>query len=575
MSGTPKTCLATIDSAPLLLGEAPDRDWWRGLVIYQVYLRSFQDADGDGIGDLPGVMARLDHIASLGVDAVWLSPFYASPQKDFGYDVSDFRAVDPAMGTFKDFERLRDGLHERGMKLFVDFIPAHTSDEHAWFQQSRRDRENPKADWYVWADAAPDGTAPNNWLSSFGGPAWTWDPRRAQFYFHPFLSCQPALNLENPEAREAILAELDFWLGHGVDGARFDAIQCLACDRDLRSNPRVSREGSPILLGGGPANPFARQLHLFDRDVPAALSIIEAMADVAARYDPPKMLLGELSDVDSPVVCEKYTGAPGRLSATYDYDFINTGPHVERWQPLLVRQRDVQPRGWNLNVFSNQDSVRAMSNLGEVASDPRHRDEVAKLLNILQTTLKGGGVIYQGQELGLMQAEIPREQIVDPWGLQLWPDFKGRDGCRTPMPWEQDARHGGFTGASTPWLPVAAEHLERAVDVQASDENSVLNVTRRFLAWRQSQRPLILGDVRYLDVEAPLLAFERFDEERNLLVVLNFGAEPRSFGAGMALRPLDAPGLAGHLTPEGIDLPPFQAFIGERTDARPLTITVP
>ena len=568
MNHGPETCLVPMDAPPPLLRDPPDDEWWRGLVIYQIYLRSFQDTNGDGIGDLPGVLERLDHIASLGVDAVWLSPFYASPQKDFGYDVSDFRAIQPEMGTFEDFESLRDAVHQRGLKLFIDFIPDHTSEEHAWFRESRSNRENPKADWYVWADAAPDGTAPNNWISSFGGPAWTWDPRRAQFYFHPFLSCQPALNLQNPKVLEAMLEELDFWLKQGVDGVRLDAVQCITCDMDLRPNPRVSHKGSPILLGGGPANPFARQLHLFDRDVPEAIDIFKAMATLARRYDPPKMLLGELSDVDSPVVCEKYTSRRDGLDATYDYDFINTLPRVDRWLSLLVRQRDTLRYGWSFNVFSNQDSMRALSNLGEWAVELGHQDDMARLLNVLQTTLRGGSIIYQGQELGLTQADIPRDQIVDPWGLHLWPDFKGRDGCRTPMPWEHAAASGGFTTAAKPWLPLAQEHAERAVDLQDSDPASVLNFTRRFLAWRRAQSALVLGDIRFLDVKAPLLAFERFDDRTNLLVVLNFSAEPRIFGPEMPLRSLDAPGLGGSLSRQGISLPPFQAFIGQRLNAQ-------
>lgn len=567
MNRAPETCLVPVDAAPTLTREPPDEEWWRGLVIYQIYLRSFQDTTGDGIGDLAGVLRRLDYIADLGVDAVWLSPFYASPQKDFGYDVSDFRSIDPAMGTFEDFERLNEAIHQKGLKLFLDFIPAHTSEEHVWFRESRSSRENPKADWYIWADAAPDGTAPNNWISSFGGPAWTWDPRRGQFYFHPFLSCQPALNLQKPEVLEAMLGELDFWLKQGVDGVRLDAIQCVTCDPDLRSNPRVSHKGSPILLGGGPANPFARQLHLFDRDVPESLDIFRQMRALVERYDPPKLLLGELSDVDSPVVCEKYTGRADGLHATYDYDVINASPQVDRWRPLLVRQRDTVRRGWSLNVFGNHDAQRALSNLGAWAVDLGHQDDMAKLLMVLEFCLRGGASLYQGQELGLTQAEIPKEQIVDPWGLHLWPDFKGRDGCRTPMPWRSAEPQGGFTSGAKPWLPLAPEHRARAVDLQEADDGSVLNFTRRFLNWRKAQRPLIVGDVRFFDVAAPLLAFERFDEHASLLVALNFSAERRCFDRGAPLCPLDAPGLTGRLSDQGVALPPFGAFIGKQLAA--------
>lgn len=554
----------------LLLSEPPDADWWRGAVIYQVYLRSFQDTDGDGIGDLPGVLQRLDHVAALGVDALWLSPFYRSPQEDFGYDVSDFRSVDPSMGTMEDFRRLREATRARGLKLLLDFIPGHTSDRHPWFQESRSSRDNPRADWYVWADAAPDGTAPNNWISSFGGPAWTWDPRRAQFYFHPFLSCQPALDLTRPEVLEAVLGELHFWLRRGVDGVRLDAIQCIACDPDLRANPRVSRKGSPILLGGGPNNPFARQLHLFDRDVPEALDIFRAFRRTADGFDPPKLLLGELSDVDSPVVCEKYTGCRDGLHLTYDYDLVNAPARVAELRRLLVRQCETVRQGWTLNAFSTHDSPHAVSKFGQWAVDLGHQDDIAKLLMVLLLCLRGGACLYQGQELGLTQAEIPDDRIVDPWGRHLWPDFKGRDGCRTPMPWSGDAAHAGFTDPTArPWLEVPAEHRARAVDRQDADERSVLNFTRRFLHWRRQQRPLLLGDIRFLDIEEPLLAFERFDEAGNLLVALNFSADARRLPHDRDLEATDAPGLSGRRCERGVLLPPFGAFIGRRPDAAP------
>jgi alpha-glucosidase len=561
------TSLVPASAPPILLSEPADDDWWRGIVIYQVYIRSFQDTDDDGIGDLPGVLKRLDYIAGLGVDAIWLSPFYRSPQKDFGYDVSDFRSIQPEMGTFEDLERLRTEAQARGLKLILDFIPAHTSDEHPWFKESRSNRDNPKADWYVWSDAAPDGTAPNNWISSFGGSAWTWDPRRAQFYLHPFLACQPALNLTKPEVLQAVLENLGFWLRQGIDGIRLDAIQCIACDPDLRPNPRASSHGSHVLLGGGPANPFARQLHLFDRDVPQAHEIFTAFRRTADAQDPPKLLLGELSDVDSPVVCEKYTGCRDGLHMVYDYDLINAPPRVAEWRRMLVRRRDTLRWGWSLNAFSNHDATRVITNIGQWAIDLGHQDDMAKLLLAMMLTLRGGANLYQGEELGLTQAEIPREEIVDPWGIYLWPDFKGRDGCRTPMPWRADDEHAGFTQGAKPWLSVPAEHRARAVDRQDADDRSVLNFLRRFLKWRKGQRPLLLGDIRFFDVDDPLLVFERFDEKRNLLIALNFSAESRHVPLKRNLRELGAPGLTGRQNDQGILLPPFSAFIGEQADA--------
>jgi alpha-glucosidase len=563
------TCLVAPDRAPILLSEPADDDWWRGLVIYQVYVRSFQDTNDDGIGDLAGVLKRLDYIAALGVDAIWLSPLYRSPEKDFGYDVSDFRAIQPEVGSFEDFERLKTETHARGLKLILDFVPAHTSDEHAWFKESRSSRDNPKADWYVWADAAPDGTPPNNWISSFGGAAWTWDPRRAQFYLHLFLSSQPALNLSKPEVLEAMLEELAFWLRQDIDGVRLDSIQCITTDPDLRPNPRASTKGPNIRMSGGPANPFAKQLHLFDRDVPAAIEIFKALRRTADSYDPPKFLLGELSDVDAALVCEKYTGRRDGLHMTYGFDLINAPPRVADWRRVLIHERDTLRHGWNLNAFSNHDATRVVSNIGQWAVELGHQDDIAKLLLLLILTLRGGANLYQGDELGLTQAEIPPEEIVDPWGLHLWPDYKGRDGCRTPIPWQADAPHAGFTQGAKPWLSVPPEHRARAVDRQEADERSVLNFARRFIAWRKSQRPLILGDVRYIDFDDPLLVFERFDETRNFLVTLNFSADTRQVPLRRNLRALDAPSLDGHENDQGILLPPFAAFIAEQLDAQP------
>jgi len=568
MTWPDQPALVPPDAPPVLLSEPPDDEWWRGAVIYQIYLRSFQDSNGDGIGDLPGVLRRLDYIASLGVDAVWLSPFYRSPQKDFGYDVSDFRAIQPEMGSFEDFRQLRQAVREKGLKLLIDFVPGHTSEEHPWFQESRSSRDNPKADWYVWADAAPDGTAPNNWISSFGGPAWTWDPRRSQFYFHPFLSCQPALDLTNPAVLEAVLNELGFWLRQGVDGVRLDAVQCITCDPDLRSNPRVSRKGSPILLGGGPANPFARQVHLFDRDVPEALDIFRALRRKVDETDGERVLLGELSDVDSPVVCEKYTSGRDGLNLTYDYDLINVPSTVKDWRRILVRERETIQAGWTMNVLGNHDATRALSNFGQWAVDLGRGEEMAKLLLVMLVTLRGGACLYQGQELGLTEADIPDDQIVDPWGLHLWPDFKGRDGCRTPMPWESEGRNAGFTAAARPWLPVPKAHRAAAVDRQERDETSPLSFCRRFLSWRRQMRPLLLGDIRFLDVEDPLLAYERFDQERNLLVALNFSTETRELVGRPNLQPVDPPGVTGRIIDEGVELPPLAAAIAEQRPPR-------
>lgn len=515
-------------SQPLL--PLSKKEWWRGCALYQVYIRSFKDSNGDGIGDLRGVLEKLDYIESLNVDGFWLSPFFKSPQKDFGYDVTDFRSVDELHGTMSDFKELLAESHRRGLKLLVDFVPAHTSDEHPWFQESRSDKTNPKADWYVWADAADDGTAPSNWLSSFGGSAWTWDPRRSQYYYHPFLDCQPALNLRNPDTMDALIEELDFWFDLGVDGMRLDAVQCLACDPDFRNNPPVSSQGSTILIGGGPNNPFGRQSHLFDRDVPEALDIVKKLRDASDKYTPERALIGELADVDSSRLSEKYTAANEGFHAVYDFDLINATPKVETLTEMLDHRSAFLRTGWLMNVFSNHDSKRAVSNLTEFAIDKGYRREAAKLLAFMQFALKGGGILFQGEELGLTHPKLDYEDLRDPWGKNLWPDFAGRDGARTPMPWQETAAHGGFTTGSS-WIDLPDEHRALAVDRQESDIRSNLNFVRGLLAWRKDQPLLIFGGerVRVRSDELPVIIWDRYGGDQMLTCVANFSLEAQAW----------------------------------------------
>lgn len=533
-------------------------DWWRGCALYQVYVRSFRDSNGDGIGDLRGVIEKIDYIADLNVDGFWLSPFYPSPQKDFGYDVTDFRSVDPRHGTLGDFIELLELAHERELKVLVDFVPGHTSDEHPWFEESRQDTTNPKADWYVWAEAAKDGSPPNNWLSSFGGSAWTWDPHRSQYYYHPFLPCQPALNLRNPEALDALISELRFWFDLGVDGVRLDAVQCLACDPDFRHNPPISSAGSNILIGGGPNNPFGRQSHLFDRDVPEALDIIQKLRSAAVGYDPERVLIGELADVDSSRLSEKYTIDGQGFHAVYDFDLINTEPAVDALVELLDHRSAFLRTGWLMNVFSNHDSTRSVSNLTEFAVKEGLRREAAKLLVFMQFTLKGGGILYQGEELGLPHPKLKREDLRDPWGINLWPDFDGRDGARTLMPWQSEGRHGGFTDGDEPWINLADTHKALAVDLQTVDQESNLNFVRAFLDWRRHQKLLTLGGERVRDAGLkPLIVWDRYGRGRMMTCVANFSAEPRLFPFGEEVwdEVVDAPGTTVRRTDKGLELP--------------------
>ena len=549
----------------MLAQSSPGRDeWWRGAMFYEVYLRSFRDASGDGIGDLKGVIEKLDHIAGLHVDGLWLSPFYPSPQVDFGYDITDFCNVDPLFGTMGDFRDLLGRAHDRGLKLLIDFVPCHTSDKHPWFLESRA-REGEKSDWYIWADSADDGGPPNNWLSSFGGSAWQWDPHRSQYYYHPFLSCQPALNLLNPEVMKAVLDVLRFWMDQGVDGFRLDAVQCLCCDPLLRDNPPSPDGASNIMVGGGPNNPFRKQLHFFDRDVPEAVGVLEQLRSAVREFEPERVLIGELADVDSSRFAVKYTQEGERLHAVYDFDLINAAKSLDDWRDILRVRAQFMASGWMMNVFTNHDSVRAVSNLTVFAEKEGRHDQAAKLLLFLQSTLLGGGIIFQGEELGLVQPQLAYDDLQDPWAKALWPDFQGRDGVRTPIPWKRRAKNAGFSKSDTPWLPVAQEHLGDCVDLQEKDEESVLNFTRALLEWRKAEPLLRTGqECVYEGDVAPVIAYDRFDGRRRLTFVVNVSMDERWFPMGKKDKVVPIRGCATETDKQGIKLRALEFAVFER-----------
>ncbi len=543
----------------------PERDWWRGAMFYEVYIRSFRDGDGDGIGDLRGVTEKLDYLASLGVDGIWLSPFYPSPGKDFGYDISDFRNVDPEMGDMGDLMHLVEQAHARELKILLDFIPCHTSNEHDWFKESRQSRDGPRSDWYIWADAALDGGPPNNWLSSFGGgSAWTWEPRRQQYYYHPFLDCQPALNLRNEDVLEAVLDALRFWLDLGVDGFRLDAVQCLCCDEKLRDNPPRYHGDDQVRLGGGPGNPFARQQHFFDRDLPDAIPILEKLRGAVEGYDPPRALIGELADVDSSRFAVKYTVDGERLHAVYDFDLINTDQTLEQWMEQLDVRSAFIGSGWLINCFTNHDSVRAVSNLTAFAEKEGFAQEAAKLILFLAATLRGGAILFQGEELGLPQPEMAFEDLKDPWSINLWPDFVGRDGVRTPIPWDGEAAHCGFS-ETEPWMDVAEEHRGMSVAAQDADADSVLNFFRALMRWRREVPVLRLGEERSGASDSPLVVFDRHDDISHLTIVLNFSTQERWYRAGTPARLLGGvPGCKAELAEQGLRLAPLGFAVLDR-----------
>lgn len=536
-------------------------EWWRGGIIYQIYPRSYCDSNGDGVGDLRGITQKLDHIASLGVDSVWISPFFKSPMKDYGYDVSDYCAIDPIFGTMEDFDALVAKAKSLGLHIMIDQVYSHSSDEHPWFKESRSSRDNPKADWYVWADPKPDGSPPNNWLSIFGGGAWQWDTRRMQYYLHNFLECQPDLNFHNPEMRNALWDIARFWLDKGVAGFRLDTVNFYTHDAQLRDNP--PHEGEP--LDYVPAsNPYAMQKHLYDKTRPENLGYLEEFRAVLDAY-PNSTSVGEMGAQNSLALIQEYTEYTRRMHMVYTFHFMNEKFSAAHFRRTIETLESQVGDGWPCWAFSNHDVVRAVTRWHPPAG---LHDAFAKLLVALLSSLRGSLCIYQGEELGLPEAEIPFERLQDPYGLRFWPEFKGRDGCRTPMPWQKDAPHAGF-GNAEPWLPIPAEHAARAVDVQEKDAHSVLKHYQRFLHWRKQWVALRCGSITLYDAPEPLLAFARNWEGEEILCLFNLGAEAQQCRvAGWSqLESLDGHGFDAQLNADEIALAAYGAWFGTRKKA--------
>lgn len=479
-------------------------NWWRRATIYQIYPRSFQDSDGDGIGDLAGVIDRLDYLAWLGVDAIWLSPFYPSPMKDFGYDVSDYCNVDPLFGSTDIFDHLVVQAHTRGLKVIIDLVPNHTSDQHPWFVESRKSRDNPKRDWYIWRDPAPDGGPPNNWLSHFGGSGWTLDPQTGQFYYHGFLAAQPDLNWRNPDVRAAIHEAMRFWLRRGVDGFRVDVISHLIKDELFRDNPP-----NPDWRGAGPD--IARLTQEFSADRPEVHAVIAGLRSVVDEF-PDRVLIGEVYLPIPRLIA--YYGASGK-GVHFPFNFclldIEWGANsvsrvIEEYEAHL------SPDHWPNWVLSNHDRPRIAARVGELQ---------ARLAVMLLLTLRGTPTFYYGDELALGDIYIPPERIQDPWALNEPGCGAGRDPARTPMQWD-DSQFAGFS-CHEPWLPLSPDHKTRNVATMKNDEASMLCLVRQLLQLRRSNGALALGCWRRLESPTDVLFFERRNGEERIFVALNFG----------------------------------------------------
>jgi alpha-glucosidase len=507
-------------------------EWWRGAVVYQVYPRSFADTNGDGVGDLKGVTAHLDHIASLGVDAVWLSPFFTSPMKDFGYDVADYCDVDPIFGTLADFDALIARAHDLNLRIIIDLVFSHTSDQHPWFQASRQNRTNDHADWFVWADAKADGSPPSNWQSVFGGPAWTWDARRGQYFMHNFLPEQPQLNVHNRVVQDALLDAARFWLERGVDGFRFDAINFSMHDPKLTDNP-------PLPPGGKRTRPFDFQDKVHNQSQPQIVDFLMRIRALTDSYGG-RFSVAEVGGDHAEREMQAFTAGDDRLNSAYGFLYLYAPALRDKMITLATETWDGrQGQGWPSWTFSNHDAPRAISRWAE----GRDLKAVAEMAMLLLMCLRGNVFVYYGEELGLPQGEVPFERLVDPEAIANWPQTLGRDGARTPMPWAADAPHAGFSTAE-PWLPLDPRHVGLSVDRQEADPHAMLHVTRRLIALRKAHPALVRGDMRMVDAPDGVVAFERVLGTERLLCVFNIGHAAAQWTAPAGWRVVEAVNVA-------------------------------
>ena len=511
-------------------------DWWRGSVTYQVYPRSFQDSDGNGIGDIAGITRRLEHIADLGCDAVWLSPVFTSPMADMGYDVSDYTDIDPIFGTLADFDVLLGRAHGLGLRVIIDQVLSHSSSQHPLFRESRASRTNPRADWYVWADPRPDGTPPNNWVSVFGGAAWEWDARRRQYYLHNFLPSQPDFNFHNHDVQDWHMANMRFWLDRGVDGFRLDTVNYYFHDTLLRSNPPEPRNDVTPAV-----NPYDMQDHIYSKTRPENIPFLQRLRVLLDSYDE-RAMVGEVGEGRRAVkVMADYTRGTDRLHMAYSFDLLGPQFTAEHFRTRIGNFFAGASDGWPCWAFSNHDVIRHVTRWADHGAP----DDVARLAAAMLLSFEGSICLYQGEELGQTETDILFEELTDPPGFAFWPDYKGRDGCRTPMVWDASPQ-GGFT-TGTPWLPVKPPQLARNAAAQQGVPGSVLETYRTLLAFRRARRELRAGKTTFLPAPEPVLAFRRETETGALACVFNLSPAPQtlSFSGGTLTGPAQGASLAG------------------------------
>jgi alpha-glucosidase len=488
----------------------PDKTWWKNGVVYQIYPWSFQDSNGDGIGDLPGIRARLDYVSDLGVDAIWISPIFPSPMADNGYDVADYCDINPIFGTLAEFDQLVADAHARGLKVILDFVPNHTSDEHPWFRESRSSRTSAKRDWYLWRDGKPDGSAPNNWVSNFGGSAWQWDATTGQYYYHAFLTKQPDLNWRNPEVREAMFAALRFWLDRGVDGFRVDVIWHLIKDAAFRDNPP-----NPAWHPGRPEIDSLLQIHSTDQ--PEVHEVIAGMRAVLDAY-PDRVLIGEIYLPTERLVTYYGKDLSG-AHLPFNFQLIQTAWNAAAIDRLIREyEAALPPGGWPNWVLGNHDQPRIAARVGE---------RQARVAAMLLLTLRGTPTLYYGDEIGLARVHIPPDRVQDPWEKNEPGLGFGRDPQRTPMQWDGSPGAGFSTGE--PWLPLSPDHDTANVAALSGDPTSILTLYRRLLELRRRMPALAIGDYSSLPATDGVLAYRRHHDGQTLIVLLNLTATPTTW----------------------------------------------
>ena len=540
-------------------------EWWRHAVIYEIYPRSFQDSDGDGIGDIKGITSRLDYLHDLGIDAIWITPMYPSPGVDYGYDISNYTAIDPVYGTMEDFDSLVAEARKRDIRVIMDYVINHTSDQHAWFKESRSSRTNPKRDWYVWRDGKGEtptdkGQPPNNWQSWFGHSAWQWDESTRQYYYHYFYVQQPDLNWRNPEVHAAMDGVLDFWMKRGVAGFRIDAVSRLYEDPDLRDDPY-----KPGYNAYGDRNIE----HKYTDDLPEVHDVLKEVRRVVGKYPGDPVLITEADEPNIQQLTTMY-GNGDEVQLPMDFQIADVNElSAPRFRKLFDEVENNSAHGQPEYFFSNHDQRRQWDRYGDGA----HNDQIAKLMAVLELTTRGTPQMYYGEELGMRTTDPERiEDVHDPIGKLGWPKEKGRDGERTPMQWDTSS-NTGFSTAAKPWLPVPPSAQEYNVEAETKDPNSILNTYKQLLSLRKANPALRDGTQKSLnDSDPDIFSFLRQGGDSTVLVALNMSSHQRIVGfhlngegaRGKTLSPLySSPAAPSTIPLKRVVLPPFATLVAE------------